>query len=129
MNGTNDLLVVGLWFLLAGFSLGIGTCFLIWKLMLAKPTDSRKLLSYQGDLRRTVAILQQLQVLIGYEAAEGDPSLADLLHLLQGAQRDFGRTATLEGVIQTLVAQDLEQQLMARKLQRAQDAQQKTVMV
>ncbi len=71
--------------------------------------------SVQGDLRRTVAVLQQLQVLIGCAATESDPNLADLLCLIQAVQREFGRTAPLEGVIQALVAQDLEQQMTVRR--------------
>jgi hypothetical protein len=128
MNGTNDLLVAGLWFLLAGFSLGITACFLIWSLVFAKPAGPRRPLPYQGDLRRTVAALQQFQVLIGQEATESDPNLTDLLCLIQAVQREFGRAASLEGVIQALVAWDLEQQLATRRQQRAQDARQKALM-
>jgi hypothetical protein len=119
MNDTNDLLVAGLWFLVAEFSLGTTASFLIWSLVFAKPTDSRRPLSYQGDLRRTVAVLQQLQVLIGCATTESDPNLADLLYLIQAVQQEFGHTAPLEGVIQALVARDLEHQMAVRRQKRA----------
>jgi hypothetical protein len=129
MNSTNYLLVIGLWFLVAGFSLGISACFLMWSIVFAKPEGIHRPLSYRSDLRRTVAALQQLQVLIGCEAAENNPNLADLHCLIQTVQREFGRTAPLEGVIQALVALDLEQQMEVRRQRQAQDARQKAVVV
>jgi len=59
--------------------------------------------------------LQQLQLLIGREAAERDPSLDDLVGLIRRAQREFGRRASLEGTIQALVVLDMERQLARRK--------------
>ena len=58
-----------------------------------------------------------IQVLIGREAAERDPSLADLVALIRGAQREFGRRASLKGTIQALVALDMKWQLASRKRQ------------
>src|SRR5712692_9146549 len=71
------------------------------------------LLSYAISLR--ITWVQELQVMIGRESAECDPSLADLVRLLRSVQREFGRSASLEGVIQALVAQDLERQRASRK--------------
>ncbi len=65
--------------------------------------------------RRTIAVLQQLQVLIGAEPTRHDPSLADVERVLRAVQQAFGRYATLETVIQTLVAQDLAQQYAQRR--------------
>ena len=71
--------------------------------------------------RQAVQALQRTQTLLGRESAECDPGLADVgayLQVLQqslyAAQATFGRNASLEGVIQTLVAQDIEQQLAQR---------------
>lgn len=119
--GHGDLLIV-----LVGF----GLCFLIlalillvvWRLLLSlglwarKPYALKKrTLTYRGDVRRTLALLQQMQAMIGSAAASGDPGLTDLARLIGSMRREFGRDASLEGVIQALVAQDLAQQLSARK--------------
>lgn len=73
-------------------------------------------LSYTEDVRRTLNVLKQLQVLIGRDAAEQDPGLLDIMRLLQDMQHVFGRSASLEAVIQALVAQDIKHQLVTRKL-------------
>jgi hypothetical protein len=95
--------------------------FLVRQLVFLEKADApkSKLLSYNGDVLRTIGVLQQLQVLIGREAAECDPSLADLVGLIRVAQRDFGHRASLEGTIQALVVLDMEQQLASRKRQSA----------
>jgi hypothetical protein len=123
--GHDDLLIV-----LVGF----GLCLLIltlillvvWRLLLGlgiwarRPYALKKrTLTYRGDVRRTLAHLQQLQAMIGSEAASGDPSLTDLARLLRSMQREYGRDASLEGVIQALVAQDLDRQLSAHKQRSA----------
>ena len=69
---------------------------------------------------RTIGVLQQLQVLIGREAAERDPSLADLMGPIRAMQREFGRRASLEGTIQSLVVLDLEEQLASGKQRSVQ---------
>lgn len=68
---------------------------------------------YSSDLERTIGILQQLQVLC---VAQGDVSLSDVMQVLHGMQREFGRGSSLEDVIQALVGRHLRQQLASRRL-------------
>lgn len=77
------------------------------------------MLSYTEDMRRTLSVLKQLQVLIERDAAEQDPGLMDIMQLLKDMQHTFGRTASLEAVIQALVAQDIKRQLISRKRKEA----------
>ncbi len=66
---------------------------------------------YQSDLARTIGVLQQLQKLV---VAHNDASLADVQHVVQDLQRDFGEDTQLESVIQALVGQHLALQMTAR---------------
>ncbi len=109
-----DLLYLCL--VLFGFLVGVVVFFVIRHLLFPEEAYApKKRLSYTMEERRTLAVLQQLQAMIGAEAATRDPGLADLKRLLGSMQRDFGRNASLEDVIQLLVARDLERQLAARK--------------
>ncbi|SRR6266702_16371 len=121
MNIDGEMALTGLSLVLFGFTLGMVVFFLVRQLVFLEKADApkSKLLSYNGDVLRTIGVLQQLQVLIGREAAECDPSLADLVGLIRVAQRDFGHRASLEGTIQALVVLDMEQQLASRKRQSA----------
>lgn len=74
--------------------------------------------TYADDLSRTIGALQQLQVLM---ASWQTPTLADVAHLIVSMQQDFGSTAPLEQVIQTLVGQHLASQ-MAHRLSRKEVA-------
>jgi hypothetical protein len=65
------------------------------------------------DTRFACAVLQQLQALFGRDPTEDDPSLADLSAFIEQIQATFGPDASLESVIQALVADDLERQLAA----------------
>ena len=119
MTITNDMFLTAAWLVLFGLTLGMMLTFLILHLIFPDVCMPRGLpLSYDGDVRRTVGALQQLQVLIGRENAERNPNLADLLRLIRTVQRTFGRRASLESVIQALVAQDIERQLAVRKRPR-----------
>lgn len=71
-------------------------------------------------LRRTIAVLQQLQVLLVVHGAGHDPALADVQQVLRQAERHFGATASLEDVIQSLVGYDLTRQRHERQARRAQ---------
>jgi hypothetical protein len=63
------------------------------------------------DVRFLCAALQQLQVLFGSQPTVFyDPSLADIVHLIHSAQVRFGEDASLEQVIQSLVAEDIARQ-------------------
>lgn len=109
-----DLLYLCL--VLFGFLVGVVVFFVIRHLAFPEEAYApKKRLSYTVDERRTLAVLQQLQAMLGAEAAASDPGLADLKRLLGSMQRDFGRNASVEDVIQLLVARDLERQLTARK--------------
>ncbi len=121
MDINGEMALTGLSLILFGFTFGILVFFLVRHLIFPVEvgTPKRKLLSYNGDVLRTIGVLQQLQVLIGREAAECDPSLADLVGLIRAAQRDFGHRASLEGTIQALVVLDMERQLASRKRQSA----------
>lgn len=59
------------------------------------------------DGEQLVGVLQQVQALMQLLSTQhsGDPSLEDVVSLLFALQLDFGRCASLETVIQTLVAQ------------------------
>ncbi len=127
---TQGLLLIGICCVLFGLILGMSLCLLIWHGMRPEKLYTLKKkkpsLSYTGDVRRTIAALQQLQAIIGYETARQDPRLSDFVALLRSVQRHFGRQASLEGVIQSLVVQDTERQLRQRKLRRAAIPQEKT---
>ncbi len=69
--------------------------------------------TYLSDLERTIGVLQQLQVLY---SAQGDVSLATVVLSMQQLQREFGPQESLEQVIQSLVAKQLDQQLAVRRL-------------
>jgi len=113
----SEQFVTGVCLVLFGFILGMLLFLLIrhWLFPEQACVPRKKRLSYTWDVRRTLGALQQLQVMIGRESAERDPSLADLVQLLRSMQRELGHSASLEGVIQTLVAQDIERQLACRK--------------
>ncbi|SRR5712692_3263778 len=113
----SELLLTGVCLVLFGFILGMMLFLLVRHLLFPEEAyePRKKRLSYTWDVRRTLGALQELQVMIGRESAECDPSLADLVRLLRSVQREFGRSASLEGVIQALVAQDLERQRASRK--------------
>jgi hypothetical protein len=74
-----------------------------------------QLLDY--NLRFSSIVLQALQAFLGQEPTLRDPSLADLGALILHLQGTYGEHASLEDVIQTLVAKDTERQLAARQFQ------------
>ncbi len=117
MNIDGEMALTGICLVLIGLTLGIVVFFLVRHLVFPDEgyAPKRAPLSYKGDVLCTLGVLQQLQVLIGREAAERNPSLADLVDLIRAAQREFGRRASLEGAIQALVVLDMEQQLASRK--------------
>lgn len=116
MMTDSELLLTGVCLVLFGFLLGMTLFFLVRHLLFPEEAYApKKRLSYKGNVRRTVGVLQQLQVMIGRECADRNPSLADLVDLVRSAQRDFGRSASLEGVIQALVAQDVARQRANRR--------------
>jgi hypothetical protein len=130
ING--EMVLTGFCLVLFGFTLGMLVFFLVRHLVFPEEAyaPKNKPLSYKGDVLRTIGVLQQLQLLIGREAAERDPSLADLVGLMRRAQGEFGRRASLEGTIQALVALDMERQLARRKRQPVEtlaQVQQETV--
>ncbi len=117
MNIDGEMALTGICLVLFGFTLGMVVFFLVRHLVFPEEVyaPKRAPLSYKGDVLRSLGVLQQLQVLIGREAAERNPSLADLAGLIRAAQREFGRSASLEGTIQALVVLDMERQLASRK--------------
>ncbi len=119
MDINGEMLLTGFCLVLFGFTLGMEVFFLVRHLVFPEETyaPKNKPLSYKRDVLRTIGVLQQLQVLIGHEGAERDPSLADLVGLIRGAQREYGRRASLEGTIQALVALDMKWQLASRERQ------------
>lgn len=121
----SSLVLMGMCLVFFGFAVGVIVSFLIWRLRFPNEASApkKKQLSYTGDVRRTLGVLQQLQAMIGREAAEGDPGLIDLVQVIGSMQRAFGRNASLEGVIQALVAQDIDRQLAQRKRRRTQSTQ------
>lgn len=104
---------------LSGITLALlwyrGQLRLLTAIPLFRRRKRRATLSYTEDVRRTLDVLKQLQALIGRNAAEQDPRLTDIMQLLKKMQRTFGYTASLEVVIQALVAQDIKRQLVPRK--------------
>ncbi len=86
--------------------------------IMKKATWTKPALAYKDDLRQTLGVLQQLQVLIGTDATQNNPSLAEVSRMIHTIQREFGKQASLETVIQALVAQDIERQLTQRKTLR-----------
>jgi len=79
----------------------------------------------------TVAVLQELQRLLKQGSLSGNPSLADVAHLIYQVQTEFGEVAELEQVIQQLVIQDAlglmgEQQRAMRTLQSVEARQRKS---
>ena len=70
------------------------------------------------DTRFACAVLQQLQALFGRKPTVDDPSLADLNAFIGQMQAIFGPDASLESVIQALVAEDIERQLVASRERR-----------
>jgi len=117
MDIDGEMILTGFCLVLFGFTLGMLVFFLVRHLVFPEEAyaPKNKPLSYKGDVLRTIGVLQQLQLLIGREAAERDPSLDDLVGLIRRAQREFGRRASLEGTIQALVVLDMERQLARRK--------------
>ena len=117
MDIDGEMILTGFCLVLFGFTLGMLVFFLVRHLVFPEEAyaPKNKPLSYKGDVLRTIGVLQQLQLLIGREAAERDPSLADLVGLMRRAQGEFGRRASLEGTIQALVVLDMERQLARRK--------------
>ena len=117
MNIDGEMVLMGFCLILFGFTLGMVVFFLVRHLVFPDKAYAPKneSLSYKGDVLRTIGVLQQFQVMVGREAAECNPSLADLVGLIRSAQREFGRSASLEGTIQALVALDLERQLVSRE--------------
>jgi len=117
MDIDGEMILTGFCLVLFGFTLGMVVFFLVRHLVFPEEAyaPKNKPLSYKGDVLRTIGVLQQLQLLIGREDAERDPSLDDLVGLIRRAQREFGRRASLEGTIQALVVLDMERQLVRRK--------------
>lgn len=117
MDIDGEMVLTGLYLVFFGFTLGLEVLFLARHLIFPEEacTPKKRPPSYKGDVLRTIGVLQQLQVVIGHEATERDPSLADLACLIRSAQREFGRSASLEGTIQALVVLDMERQLASRK--------------
>jgi len=117
MDIDGEMILMGFCLVLFGFTLGMVVFFLVRHQVFPDKAyaPKNKSLSYKGDVLRTIGVLQQLQVMIGREAAERNPSLADLVGLIRSAQREFGRSASLEGTIQALVVLDMERQLVSRK--------------
>jgi hypothetical protein len=117
MDIDGEMILTGFCLVLFGFTLGMLVFFLVRHLVFPEEAyaPKNKPLSYKGDVLRTIGVLQQLQLLIGREDAERDPSLDDLVGLMRRAQREFGRRASLEGTIQALVVLDMERQLVRRK--------------
>ena len=73
--------------------------------------------SYQTNAQRLIGVLQQWQMLL---APLGDAptaraiTLADVQAVMLALQQTFGHAATLETIIQSLVACDLREQLEQR---------------
>ena len=73
------------------------------------------------DLRRSIEVLRQLQDLAA-ATTSCDPSLADIVDLIATIQAEYGEQCSLETVIQTLVAKDIEQQAAKRRQAKQKDA-------
>lgn len=71
----------------------------------------------QIDIWRTIGILQQWQVLLAplSNRSATTITLSEVGAATLALQQAFGATATLETIIQSLVAQDLREQLARRK--------------
>jgi hypothetical protein len=114
-----EMWLLGVCLVFFGFCLGVVLFFLVRHVLFPGEAYAPKAkLSYIGDVRRTLSVLQHLQAMVGREATGCDPSLADFVSLIRSVQREFGWNASLEGVIQALVAQDIAHQLAERKLKR-----------
>ena len=71
---------------------------------------------YQTETRHVIGILQQWQVLLSSgDAAAAEVTLAEVQNIVLALQQAFGPAATLETIIQQLVAQDLREQLQRRR--------------
>jgi len=75
------------------------------------------------QLRRTLQVLQHLQVLMVMQSGKPDPALIDVRYLLRQTERHFGAAASLEDVIQALVGYDLMLQREARLARRMRPVQ------
>jgi len=79
----------------------------------------QQLSTYPADTRRVIGVLQQWQVLLSpCEAMVAEVTLTDVQAVTAGLQEAFGPTVTLEAIIQTLVGQDLREQLEQRRQAR-----------
>jgi len=72
---------------------------------------------YQTDTRRIIGMLQQWQALLALpgDAQAATVTLAEVQNVVLALQHAFGPGATLETIIQQLVAQDLREQLQRRR--------------
>lgn len=74
-----------------------------------------ELAPFRGDVRQTLALLQQVQFILMQQTGTSDLNLAALAETIHGLQHRFGRSASLEQVIQHLAALDLQQQCQGRR--------------
>ena len=72
---------------------------------------------YLPDTKRTIGVLQQLQVLLAHVG--GEVTLEDVVLQVAALQAEFGPGAVLEDVIQTLVVRQLAGQLVQRQMRSA----------
>ena len=77
--------------------------------------------TYQTETRRVIGVLQQWQFLLAElcDTSATEVTLAEVQAVTAGLQETFGASATLETIIQTLVGQDLREQLDQRQPERA----------
>jgi hypothetical protein len=68
-----------------------------------------------ADPRQLAGALQHLQVLMGLLTKLPDPTLCDVVQLLEWLDDESGTSASLERVIQRFVAEDLARQCAARR--------------
>lgn len=129
--------VVALSLLLFGVILGLLSALLVYFALHGQlagrphPARSRQSVAWStmepAHLRRTIAVLQQLQVLLVIHERGHDPLLTEVGLVLRQAERHFGATASLEDVIQSLVGYDLTRQRQERQARRAQLAVMRSV--
>jgi hypothetical protein len=68
--------------------------------------------TYQTEMRRTIGVLQQWQVLLSPRGATAtEVTLADVQAVTASLQEVFGTFTPLETIIQHLVSQDLREQI------------------
>jgi len=69
---------------------------------------------YQTDPQRVIGVLQQWQAPLRDVATATTITLTDVQTVILALQQAFGPAATLETIIQSLVARDLREQLEQR---------------